>query len=407
MNIGTAGPRGSDVRSDCWVSVEPRTSGGLDLSVRSRVGFLFAEQDEALLRRELDLLGIEHARVEVEDQGALPVVLMARVEAAVRRALPDRDLPAFQPELLPSNPRPSPRDRWRRSRLYLPGNQPKFMLNALIHEPDGIILDLEDSVAPAEKDAALILVRNMLRAHDFGRSERMVRINQLPRGLDEIPTVVDAGAQLLLIPKVEDPDQVRAVHDRVRACADDRDVWLMPIVESALGVIRAFEVATAAPSVAALTIGLEDYTADLGTQRTNEGRESFWARSRVVNAARAAGVQAIDTVFSDVGDMDGLRASVLEARGLGFEGKGCIHPRQIRVIHEAFAPTAKEVDRACRIVDAFREAESRGLAAVSLGTKMIDPPVVRRAQRTVELAIRSGVLESDWVDARTDKGGGQ
>ena len=157
-------------------------------------------------------------------------------------------------------------------------------------------------------------------------------------GLDEIQWLVEAGVQLILVPKVEDPDEVRAVHDRVRQAIDGRkhDVWLMPIVESALGVIRAYEIARSVPSVAALTIGLEDYTADLGTQRTNEGRESFWARSQVVNAARAAGVQAIDTVFSDVGDSEGLRASVLEAKGLGFEGKGCIHPRQIRVIHEAF-----------------------------------------------------------------------
>jgi len=229
--IGTAGNRGEDVRSDCWVSIEPRTSGGIELELDSKVGFLYHEQDERLLRRGLETLGVERARVQVEDQGALPVVIMARVEAAVRRAYPDRDVPEFLPELRHDAGQPSARDCWRRSRLYLPGNQPKFMLNVRIHEPDGIILDLEDSVAPAEKDAALVLVRNMLRAHDFGPAERMVRINQLPRGLDEVQWLVEAGAQLVLIPKVEDPDEVRAVHDRVRQAIDGRkhDVWLMPI----------------------------------------------------------------------------------------------------------------------------------------------------------------------------------
>jgi citrate lyase subunit beta/citryl-CoA lyase len=173
-------------------------------------------------------------------------------------------------------------------------------------------------------------------------------------------------------------------------------VYLMPIVESALGCVKAYRIAKASPNVVALTIGLEDYTADIGTQRTNEGRESFWARSVVVNAARAAGVQPIDTVFSDVADMDGLLASVLEAKALGFDGKGCIHPRQIEVIHRGFTPSAAEIEKAKKIVVAFEDAAKKGLAVVSLGSKMIDPPVVKRAQRTVELAVAAGALAADW-----------
>jgi citrate lyase subunit beta/citryl-CoA lyase len=148
--------------------------------------------------------------------------------------------------------------------------------------------------------------------------------------------------------------------------------------------------------VVALTIGLEDYTADIGTQRTNEGRESFWARSQVVNAARAAHVQPIDTVFSDVADVEGLKASIAEAKGLGFDGKGCIHPRQIKTINAGFAPGEGEVKKATRIVVAFEKAEAEGLGVVSLGSKMIDPPVVKRAVRTVELAVASGVLSENW-----------
>jgi citrate lyase subunit beta/citryl-CoA lyase len=176
----------------------------------------------------------------------------------------------------------------------------------------------------------------------------------------------------------------------------------MPIVESALGAFRAYEIASASPNVVALTIGLEDYTADIGTQRTNEGRESFWARCQVVNAARAARVQPIDTVFSDVADEEGLLASVLEAKSLGFDGKGCIHPRQIEVIHRGFAPSAAEVEKAKRIVQAFEKAEAEGLGVVSLGSKMIDPPVVKRALRTVELAVASGILAEDWREGGDD-----
>ena len=141
---------------------------------------------------------------------------------------------------------------------------------------------------------------------------------------------------------------------------------------------------------------MEDYTADIGTQRTEEGRESFFARSMVVNAARATGIQPIDTVYSDVANMDGLRESVLEAKSLGFEGKGCIHPRQVKVVHQAFAPTESEIEKAKKIVLAFEDAEKKGLGVVSLGSKMIDPPVVKRAMKTIELAIINNIISTNW-----------
>jgi citrate lyase subunit beta/citryl-CoA lyase len=207
---------------------------------------------------------------------------------------------------------------------------------------------------------------------------------------------------MILIPKCESPQMVKDVDARIKKAQKlkgpraQEQIWLMPIIESCLGVFRALEIARASPNIAALTIGLEDYTADLGTQRTLEAKESFWARSQVVNAARAAGVQPIDTVFSDINDLAGLHQSVLEAKGMGYEGKGCIHPRQIPVIHEAFAPAEAEVERAKRIVLAYRDAEAKGLGAVSLGSKMIDPPVVKRALRTVDLALRTGKLAPGW-----------
>ena len=345
------------------------------------------------MRTTLEALGVEHGRVVVRDRGALPFVIRARVEAAVRAAGGGVGRDA-RPERTVELPPPSARRRLRRSRLYLPGNEPKFLPNAGLHGPDGIILDLEDSVHPSAKEAARVVVRNALRSIDFGAAERMVRINQLPFGAEYLDTVAPEWPDVILVPKVESPEQIGEVAERLDtlAGADGRPIWIMPILESALGIERAFEIATASERVVALTIGLEDYTADLGVVKTPAGAETLWARSRVVNAARAAGVQAIDSVYGDVGDLEGLAAWTRASKAMGFEGMGCLHPRQIPVIHEGYAPEQAEVEKAARIVDAFREAEAKGLGVVSLGSKMIDPPVVERARRLVEQARALGLL---------------
>ncbi len=394
---GEAGSWGKDVRSDAHVAVEPRESGGLDLRLESRVKPYYGEHILAQAREVLGALNVQHARVTIHDEGALPFVLAARIEAAVRRAGLSAALRALPGAL--GKLTGSPRDRLRRSRLYLPGSEPKYFINAGLHGADAIILDLEDSVHPAEKDAARILVRNTLRAVDFGGAERMVRINQLPLGLADLDEVVPEEPDLILIPKTERAEQVAEVDRQIAAVksrhAVRREIWLMPIVESALGVENAMAIATASPNVAALTIGLEDYTADLGVAKTQEGRESLFARMRLVNAARAAGVQASDSVYGDVADMDGLRRWGAESRALGFEGMGCIHPAQIAVVHEAYAPSESEILKALKIVAAFEEARQRGLGVVSLGSKMVDPPVVQRALKLVERAERMGIVTGE------------
>ena len=394
-----AGNKGKDIRSDCWVSLELNTSGGIQVSLTSKVDVMYGESLVELCQKGLNHLGVKHATVTVEDYGALPFTVMARLETAVRRLRPDLET-EFLPDAQPFCTYDTSKDRFRRSRLYLPGNEPKFMVNAGIHKPDGIILDLEDSVSPPQKDAAQTLVRNALRQVNFYGSERMVRINQVPSGLEDLDYIVPHNVHVILIPKCESGDQVFQVDKRTKEILKEQNiskpVYLMPIIESALGAIKSYEIATASENIVALAVGLEDYTADIGTQRTSEGRESFWMRSQVVNAARAAGVQPIDTVFSDVGDMEGLRQSVLEAKSLGFDGKGCIHPRQIAVVNEAFAPSEIEITKAKRIVLAFEDAQAKGLSVVSLGSKMIDPPVVKRAQKTVEMAIATGKLAENW-----------
>lgn len=387
-----AGHWGKDVRSDLHVALEPRDSGGIEIVLESRVSLYYGNSIRAQVRQVLSDLGVAHAKVTIHDEGALPFVISARIETAVKRAGLGAGLRVL-PEKVPLR-EPSARDRLRRSRLYLPGTEPKYFINAALHEPDAIILDLEDSVHHAEKDAARILVRNTLRAVDFAACERIVRINQLPLGLEDLVEVIPEAPDLILIPKVEIPEQVVEVADTIAKLKTkhgiSRPIWIMPILESALGIENAFAIAKASPDVCALTIGLEDYTSDLGVAKTSEGRESLYARMRVVNAAKAAGIQAIDSVFGDVGDPYGLRRWGENSRALGFEGMGCIHPSQIRIIHEAFAPADAEIEKALKIVAAFEEAQQRGLGVVSLGSKMIDPPVVERAKKLVARARQMG-----------------
>jgi len=393
LRRGEAGRAGGDVRSDLHVSFEERASGGIEIGLRSRVELYYGEVIRQQARGVLRALGIEHAFLELTDEGALPFVIAARIETAVRRAGLGQGKSAL-PEAV-TLPAPSARDRLRRSRLYLPGNEPKYFINAGLHAPDAIILDLEDSVHHAEKDVARLLVRNALRAVDFGAAERMVRINQLPLGLADLEEVIPQSPDLILIPKVETSGQVSDVVGAIDSIAKPADIkrpiWLMPILESALGIENAFAIATASECVAGITVGLEDYTADLGVVKTAAGSESLYARQRVVNAAHAAHVQAIDSVYSDVADADGLLRWGEASRAMGFEGMGCLHPIQIEIIHRAFAPTTSELEKALAIVAAYEDAQARGLGVVSLGSKMIDAPVVQRALKLVARARQMGI----------------
>jgi len=375
-------------RSDCKITLSLKKSGGLDLTVNSKVKLLFEKAIRKTITDVLNAFSIEHAKVTIDDNGAPDYVITARLEACIKQLVSTDKL--YLPEQLAQNTTGTCKDRMRRSRLYLPGNTPKLALNAGLHGGDGIILDLEDSVSPARKDEARILVRNTLRAVDFYGGERMVRINQGERGLEDLDAVIPHYANVILLPKCETPEQLLLVDERIQSLRNEykieNDVWIMPIIESAMGVINAFQIAAASKNVVGLAIGLEDYTADIGAPRTREGKETFFARSMVVNAAKACGLQAIDSVFSDISDMDALCENVLASKALGFDGMGCIHPRQVKVIHDAFAPTEEEIEKARKIVDAFKEAEKKGLGVVAVGSKMIDPPVVKRALRVMELA---------------------
>ena len=382
-----AGRRGDDIRGDVWLSYEP-TPTPFELEFHSKLEALYGDSTRALLKELAQKHGLDLGRLTVEDKGAYPFVLRARMESLLQQAFGNPSL-RVEPESpvrpgpggRPSMP-PMQRDRLRRSRLYLPGNEAKYMLNAALHQPDAIILDIEDSVAASAKQDARSMVRHALLTLDFGGCERMVRINQGAEGLLDLAALEGAPFHLLLLPKVETAQEIQEIETALQG----RELLLMPILETARGILNADAIASASSRNVALTLGLEDLTADLGVVKTKEGKETTWACSQVVFAAKANGLQAIDSVYGNIADECGLRASVRVSKAMGFEGKGCVHPRQVAVVHEEFSPSEEELDRAQKIVAAFEEAEAQGLGVVSLGSKMIDPPVVKRALNLVRLA---------------------
>lgn len=388
------GRAGRDEKSDLLVEIGILDQGGLEIQVNSSVKALFGKAIKAAAETALQELGIRHARVTIHDRGALDWVIRARIEAAARAAGHKTGLKPPAGALRS----PADKNRLRRTRLYLPGSNPDLMLNAHLFGADCLILDLEDSVAPPEKYATRILVKHALGALEFGSSERIVRINPLstPYGVEDLEEIVGAAPDTLLIPKCESAADILAVEELVAALEAKagltHPLLFMPLIETARGVLHAYEIATAGKRNIALCFGAEDFTADLGVERTVEGKEHYVARSMIVLAAKAAGIQAIDTVYSDVQDVEGLTASAREAMAQGFDGKGVIHPSQIKPVHEAFCPSPEQIEKAQKIVAALAEAKARGLGVVSLGTKMIDAPVVARAQKILERARAHGIL---------------
>lgn len=291
--------------------------------------------------------------------------------------------------------------RLRRTMMFVPGNNPGMMADAHIYGPDSIMLDLEDSVTMAEKDAARLLVYQALKTVDYGNTEMVVRINPLntPYGKKDIEAVVKAGVDVIRMPKTETAEEVVEVEREIERVERELDcvgrTKIMAAIESTLGIVNAYAIATASPRMMGIALGAEDYCANLKAQRTPGGDELRLARETIVVAARAAGIDALDTVYSNLNDMETFRQEVEYIKTLGFDGKSIINPRQIEVINEVFAPKEKEITKARAIIAAIKEAEAKGSGVIALNGKMIDRPVVIRAQRTINLAIASGILKEE------------
>ncbi|MBR1803752.1 MAG: HpcH/HpaI aldolase/citrate lyase family protein, partial [Muribaculaceae bacterium] len=278
-----------------------------------------------------------------------------------------------------------------------------MMQDAFIYGPDSIMLDLEDSVTMAEKDTARLLVHNALKTIDYGNTEMVVRINPLntPYGKKDIEAVVKAGVHVIRMPKTETADEVREVEAEIERVEKEIGclgrTQIMAAIESTLGVINAYDIAVASKRMMGIALGAEDYSANLKTQRSPEGIELLLARQTIVVAARAAGIDALDTVYSNLNDMETFRKEVELIKQLGFDGKSIINPRQIEVVNEVFAPKEKDIQKALTILAAIKEAEERGSGVIAVNGKMVDRPVVIRAQRTIDLAIASGIINKEDI----------
>ena len=285
--------------------------------------------------------------------------------------------------------------------MFVPGNNPGMMADAHIYGPDSIMLDLEDSVTMAEKDTARLLVHNALKSIDYGDTEMVVRINPLntPYGKKDIEAVVKAGVDVIRMPKTETAEEVIEVEREVESEEHEIDCLartkIMAAIESTLGIVNAYAIATASPRMMGIALGAEDYSANLKTQRTPGGDELRLARETIVVAARAAGIDALDTVYSNLNDMETFRKEVEFIKTLGFDGKSIINPRQIEVVNDVFAPKEKEIEKSRTILAAIKEAERKGSGVIAVNGKMVDRPVVLRAQRTIDLAIASGILNEE------------
>ena len=287
----------------------------------------------------------------------------------------------------------------RRSMLFVPGSNAAMISNTFIYKPDAIMFDLEDAVALKEKDSARILVAHALQHPLYQEIETVVRVNPLDSefGLADLNAVVRAGVDVVRMPKTETAQDVIDMDHEIteieKACGREvGSTKMLAAIESPLGITEANQIATASKRLIGIALGAEDYVRNLKTERSPEGIELLFARCSILQAARAAGIQAFDTVYSNANNEEGFLAEAALIKQLGFDGKSLINPRQIELLHNLFAPTQKDVDQARRIIDAAEEAERNGLGVVSLNGKMIDAPIIDRAKLVLERA-KSGIRE--------------
>ncbi len=290
----------------------------------------------------------------------------------------------------------------RRSMLFLPGNNPNMLINGNCLGSDAVIFDLEDAVSPAEKDAARILVRNTMRYMDFRGCEIIVRINSIDTAYwrADLEQIMPQKPNLILLPKTGTAQDALTADAYMTELEEKLGmergrIGLMPLIETALGVENAYQIASSCKRVKALFLGAEDLTADLQCKRTKEGREIEYARTRLVVAARAAGVEVYDTPFTDVNDDEGIAKDAAVAKALGFTGKASISPRHVEVINQVFSPSQKDINYAYEVMDAIALAKAQGKGAISLHGKMIDAPIVTRAQQTIAMAEALGLRREE------------
>jgi len=361
---------------------------GIEVVLQSSVERLFGNHIRRYIKQYLSSLTVSSCKVDAIDDGALDFVIKSRIESALYKV----DSSSIEEFRFEKKEHSKKQSDLRRTRLYIPGNNPHLMEGCGLFGADVIILDLEDAVSQNEKIDARFLVRNALGILDFGDAEVMVRINPFSNGGEEdLRVVLPALPDAIMLPKtngakdIEKLDALIELFEKANSVLGGQ-IKLFPLIETAEGVLNAFAIAKASKRNVMLTFGAEDFTADIGVKKSKDGKELLLAKQQVVLAAKATGIQASDTVYSDFEDIEGLIRDTESSKSIGFDGRGVIHPLQIEHIHKVYMPTEEEIGYARKVVAALEEAEKKGTGVASLGSKMIDAPVAKRAKRVLKLA---------------------
>ncbi len=374
---------GSENKGDIRVAIEPGQQG-LEINISSTYGKQFYTQIAETVNNIINKCGIINAKINILDNGALDFVVKARMESAIMKGSREMEKKYYFDK-------PYIKYKLRRTQLFIPGNNPYFMKNIQNLKADGIILDLEDSVPIEEKESARILVKHALNKIDFGRAEKMVKINTLDIcGVEDIEEIIESKPDILLIPKCETEYDVKKVLEHVERSEKKyqlklNQIKLIPIIETAKGVENTYSIATATNRVIMLAFGSKNYISSMGINRTDSEDELEYARKVIVNTAKSIGIQASDTIYSNTNNIEGLRKSTEKIKAMGFDGKGAIHPSQIKIIHNVFMPDEKEIEYSKEIIDIYNKSKDQGSGVMKYKGKMIDMAIVIRAIRVSEI----------------------
>ena len=393
MKINQPAVAGTLESGDVMIRIAPLDTQDIDLQINSSVEKQFGDAIRTTILDVLARYNVRGVQLNVDDKGALDCILRARLEALLARA---SGIPALPWE----DSLQQRKTRTRRSMLFVPGANAAMVSNSFIYPADALMFDLEDSVALREKDTARRMVYHALQHPLYRDIEPIVRVNALDSewGVNDLEAVVRGGADVVRLPKTDTAQDVLDIEKEIlrieKACGrEPGSTGLLAAIESPLGITRAVEIAHASERLIGIALGAEDYVRNLRTERSPEGTELLFARCSILQAARSAGIQAFDTVYSDANNEAGFLQEAAHIKQLGFDGKSLINPRQIDLLHNLYAPTQKEVDHARRVVEAAEAAAREGLGVVSLNGKMVDGPVIDRARLVLSRAELSGIRE--------------
>jgi citrate lyase subunit beta/citryl-CoA lyase len=390
-------------KNDSLVTVTPGKPGsGIVINLQSPVKRQYGKYEEELIKKTVTDAGFADVTVDVQDNSAWDYTLQARVKAALERGIGGAKL---EKGMAKANPNRGSKNeltlkatqRLRRSMMFVPGNSPKMINSADVYGADSLMFDIEDAIAVTEKDTARLCTAHALKALKFN-CETVVRINhptQTPYGLRDLEVICDAKPNLIRLPKIEDISEIDLVTSYIEA-AEKKNGWpagtinIIGAIESVKGLYNVREMCKH-PRMVAIALGAEDFIANIKTNRTLSGIELYYCREQILMAARDAEIACLDTVFSDVKNMEGFNDETNRIHDMGFDGKSCIHPKQITAIHKIFTPTDVQIAKALKVLDAFEDSLKHNKGVLAVDGKMIDKPIVVRAQRVVNQAKAAGV----------------